>query len=520
MTDDQETHVSHASGKLVIVRNGQQMSIASPCPEILERLVTKVLRFLHDDRHGCRISVGTEPLLRPPQLPARPNSDQRSPFATAGLELIVRYLARKCGFDVQRQGYRPGPTCLTEPDVEAVGKGGPCDSQLLSFVRRFEHGLIRHRPGVNRCWLLAQMIRAWPDASFAIATASYPEAWRIRKGLFRVGVKSTLATARYCPDRPGRVVIGTYTAMGHNQIECNKRDIFVSGNAAHALGEQAQRCLIQVDSRFRLFGLLPDDHRLSPSEKDRLVAAFGVREIVIPAHGFSEARPNIVWVPFRWHDRVGETADVLAVKRRLIWRHPIRNRRIARLGKTLVAGDTPALAADFDSVHRAVGNGRACRVVVLVDGLTHALALAERLPKWPIVAGRNISRAGLSGKQRRLLAERQRVWVTGGKMIVTAIGAEMLDISTASNRTVIIWGSSGPHLPALPLAWRVVPSGVTGGLLVVDIADYGSSVLVEWTRRRRAIYGSNEWLAPGTYPLAERIKRFLATRPGRARTRP
>ena len=38
MTDDQETHVSHASGKLVIVRDGQRMSIEPPCPEILERL--------------------------------------------------------------------------------------------------------------------------------------------------------------------------------------------------------------------------------------------------------------------------------------------------------------------------------------------------------------------------------------------------------------------------------------------------------------------------------------------------
>ena len=46
------------------------------------------------------------------------------------------------------------------------------------------------------------------------------------------------------------------------------------------------------------------------------------------------------------------------LRRKGIEEHPIRNRRIARLGKALVSADSATLAADFSSVCSEVDNDR------------------------------------------------------------------------------------------------------------------------------------------------------------------
>ena len=487
----------------MVARNGQRVSVAPQRPEVLEGLCTKALRYVPDGR-GYGLEAQLDLLL-----------DQDPPRPTAGLEWIVVYQLMKAGFDVKRRWYSPGPTGLPEPEVEAVRKNGPCDQQLLSFVQGFDHGLIRHRPGVDRNWLVAQMVLAWPDATFAIATASYGETRRIRKGLYRYGVKTTLVTTKSCPDRPGRVVIGTYTAMGHNEIECNKRHFFFAANASHALGEQAQRCLLQVDAGFRLFGLMSDDRELSPREHDLLVATFSLSEILVPAHGCEEIKPRVVWVPF--HRRgAGAAHNAADVKNRLVWNDPIRNRQLTRLAKAIRAGNLATLSNHFPTVAAALGHHRPYRMIVLVDGMDHLLALAERLPGWPIITGQHVDEIGLTAKQSRLLATRRGLWNTGAAMIVTAAGAESMEPITGGGMTVIIWASSGPGLPPIPPAWRMAPAGVARHILVIDVDEHHHPILAKWTRRRKKAYRDAEWFAPGADPLVERIKRFVAARPRRS----
>jgi hypothetical protein len=455
-----------------------------------------------DSSSGIQIVYGAESLLQPP-LP-RPN---------AGLMAVVQYMAAKRGLRVQvvRQPRLRG---LPPPAAFDPAGRSATDPDVLEFVRWHERGLITYANGVAPPWLVAQMILAWPDRRFVIASASCDEAHRLRKALYRWGIRTTLVTAKHCPDRPGRIVLGTYEATGHTQIECNKRDIFICANATHALRERAQLCLLQADAGFRLFGFLPGDHPLSPWERDWLAAGFGLETISIPAHGNREIAPGIVWVPFRWHDSRIQADDALVVKRHLIWHHHTRNRRIAKLARSLVAGDVATLAADFPSVAGVLPDDHARRVIVLVDGVEHAVAIADRLPRWPIIAGDPNERY-LADWQRCVLTHRRGLWNTGANMIVTTAGADSLEIS-GDTTTVVIWASAGRHLPPLPPAWRVVPAGEARRLLIVDIDDRGHSMLAEWTRRRKKAYGQAEWLPPGTDPLGARIERFLRSRPGRA----
>ena len=497
---------------VVVTRNGQHLSVTP----ITETLCTRVRRAVHDDQHGCRVVTVVEPLLASVEPPRRIRSEQKLPVPAAGLESIVRHLARKAGRKIVVRWHSPPPPPLPKPDFEVVCLRGLCDQQLLSFVRGFDHGLIRHSAGVDRNWLIAQLSHAYPNRTFVIATASYAEAKRIRKGLYRHAVKSTLVTSTRCPDRPGRVVIGTFAAMGHNSVECNKRHFFICANAAHALGEQAQRCLLQVDAGFRLFGLLPDDRRLSPAEKDWLVAIFGLRETVVPAHGYEEIKPDVVWVPFRRHGAGNVPDNVYEVKRQLIWNNHIRTRQIGRLAKAVKAADIATLNNDFPAVKAALGDERPRRTIVLVDSVNHALSVARRLSGWPIVAADYVDEMGLTGKQRQLLADRRGTWNTGAGMIVTAAGAESMAPITGGGMTVIIWASSGPGLPPIPPAWRMAAAGEAHKTLLVDIDDHHHPILARWTRRRRKAYRDAEWFAPGADPHVERIKQFLAARPERS----
>ncbi len=466
------------------------------------RLTTLRATMTSDSSSGIQIVYGTESLLQP-ALP-RPN---------AGLAAAVQYMAAKRGLRVQvvRQ-----PSLRGLPPLAAFDAAGrpATDPNMLEFVRWHERGLITYCHGVAPPWLLAQMILAWPDRTFAVATATYDEAHRIRRALYKLGVKTTLATSKHCPDRPERIVISTYEAMGHTAIECNKRDIFICANAAHALGERAQLCLLQADAGFRLFGFLAGDHPLSQWEEDWLTATFGLESISIPAHGYQEVTPGVMWVPFRWHDSRIQADDMLAVKQSLVWHHHARNRWIAKLAKNLVAGDMAIIAADFPGVAGALPGDHACRVIVLVDGVEHALAVADRLPGWPILADDTNERY-LTGQQRRILTERRDMWNTGANMIVTTAGADSLEINGGST-TVVIWASAGRHLPPLPPAWRIVPAGAARNLLIVDVDDRGHCLLASWARRRRQAYEQVEWLPPGADRLVARIRRFLRSRPGRA----
>lgn len=487
----------------VIHRNGQIVSACSDAPTTVLGALVTARHVIASDNHGNASLIAEHESL----------ANNATPRPNAGLITIVAYRLLQSRIRPAVVG-QPTVRALPPPALNNIPDHHPVDAAVLHFVSERSHGLIHYRTGVSRARIIAQMTQAWPHATFAIATASHGEAQRLRRQLYELGVKTTSVTTRWCPEHPGRIVIGTYAALGHTQVECNKRDFFVAANATHALGEQAQRCLLQVDAGFRLFGFVSEDVRFSPWEQDWLTATFGLDEIYVPGYAHQQVTPQVVWAPFRWHAQEGNGGNGKAVAQpQLIWRNHVRNRRIARLARALVAGDHTAIVTDAPDVAPALAANDARRVIILVDGVDHAVALAERLADWPIVTGDHVETRGLVSRQRRLLTAGTSRWVTGASTIVTTAGASRLDLG--DGQTMIIWASAGRHLPPLPPAWRMARTGEARELLLMDIDDRGSGPLVEWKRHRQAAYRRADWLPPGTDLLTARIERFLAERPKR-----
>jgi hypothetical protein len=179
--------------------------------------------------------------------------------------------------------------------------------------------------------------------------------------------------------------------------------------------------------------------------------------------------------------------EALDVKRRGVWRHPLRNRRVARLGRLLRAGDDERLRHQFPAVAQALDGTAAAGAYILVENLEHGLALARGLPGWPLIAGPSPTTNGFSAADVEILlagetARRQRPPFA----IVTAAGMQTL-VKPAPG--VVIRADGGVGLPALGAVDLLMPATHPGRrMLLVDFDDRHHPVLRRKSRRRREAY--------------------------------
>ena len=81
------------------------------------------------------------------------------------------------------------------------------------------------------------------------------------------------------------------------------------------------------------------------------------------------------------------------------------------------------------------------RVIVLVETIEHALALAERLPGWGLLAGTHVVTAGLSARHRHILEGRIRAGDGRPcRAIATPAGLAATDVEGAD---AIVVGNKG-----------------------------------------------------------------------------
>lgn len=500
----QEGPQKRSSRVVTVERHGRWLRVQPPCAGVLGALET-VCRVAEDDGgHGYRVREQLEPLLHRGAV----DSD-------AGLELIVWRLLQKAGYRVQRRWMAGKPRRLPAPDVSRVHPLGPCDDQLFSFVRANHEGIIRYsRPRINLAWLIAQLALALPEATIAVATASKDAAERLVRQLRKWLPDAGMATAKYCPQGFRRVIAATFFGLADPWVEVEKRDVVVVPDAREAISQRGRTALCPMDARFRLFGLLPAGCKLSPRERDRIVAIFGLKQIEIPRHGYHLRPIQTVMLPIEGGPHIPFDTGVLALKRQGIWTHPIRNRRIARLAEAIRKPDTCWLDQHAPAVGRAIQGEQCPHVTVLVEGVEHALALAERLPGWPIATGPEVIADGLDRQQRRQLIERHVEWSDSGHCIATTTGLATVNVAALD---VIIWAGGGQHLPPLPKEMLACKAAMQQQpLLLVDFRDRHHPRLRRWSRQRMAAYAVAGWFPPGVDPLLARVDAFLAQRPRRS----
>ena len=435
----------------------------------------------------------------------------------AGLESIALHLLGRAGLEVSYsvETMLP-PRAIPAPDAAAARRLGPVDRAMLDLVRDHDRGLVRYQAGAVRpARLIAQLALAYPDMTIAVARKRRTDVHRLGRQLRRLLPGTVDVVDGPCPKRLRRVVVATFLGLAEPGVEIEKKDFLIVPDAAEALEANARLAIPHAEAA-RLLGLLEIGRHLAPYDEDWVAAVFGLEEVVIPRHGHVGRPVEVVAVSCVGGRGRAADLDTVALKREGLWRHGLRNRRIAALARALADGDRRRLDAKYPAVAaRLEGRPRPLKVAVLVENIEHALAVAGRLPGWPIVAGAHIATVGLPGRPAGLLAQRR--WAGAGtpaRAIVTLAG---LEGSALEKLDVLVRADGGRHVPpALDGIAIRASAHVRRPLLLVDLDDRHHPRLREWARRRRAAYRERGWVV-GRVDPATRVERFLAGRPEGAR---
>jgi len=459
---------------------GQERSVRPPFEEVLSPLATHLhVAGVHPTRGFKTIPV-REPLVRAEDAPWG-----RQTIVPAGLEQVALDLLRRAGVAVHRVR-DPIPPCFT-PSAAVLAGSTLTDRSVVDFVAALDRGIIRVGPRVSVARLVAQVHLSFPDAKIAVAAARLGDVRRLGRALKPLAPATNWATHDDLPADPGRLVVATY--FGLAEI-IHKLDILICQDAREALSWRP-RFAIGHATKARLFGLTAGDRLRAPYDRDRAWALFGFDELEIPDHG-RVARP--VAVAF---ERISggpgpEGVGVVALKREGLWAHPVRNRRVARLARSLAGG---GLAAEHPAVAEGLGLDDP-GIVVLVEGIEHAEALVPALPGWDLLPG-SAGPAG-AGKVRA---------------IATLDGLARPDRDGVD---VVVRADGGIGVPAVLAHGWSTPYPGGRPLILVDFDDRHHPDLRRRSRGRRRAYRELGWAVDGEGPTTP-VDRFLATRPGAAR---
>jgi hypothetical protein len=498
--------VGQGAPYVTLRRCGATVQVEPACEEVRRALRTAVHVAHQVPGGGLRVFAAPVCLSR-----ERPGADGPALCLPAGLGPVAREALRRAGCRIEDRGQAPPP--LPPPDLARLGGLGAVDRTLLDAVRAHDRALLRHGPGVDPALLVAEVARAWPDLTVTVAVARRADAWRLGRALRGLLPDVSVVTGQNGPAEVGRVVAVTFAAMGHSaryrlpgyrMFDVSWLDIVMVPDALEATSQVARGCLGHA-ARARVYGLLPRDARPSPLQGDLLRAVFGFEEAVVPRHGYRERPVLVLRHPVRGGMELPPGLAGVALQRRGVWQHAVRNRQAARIAAAFAAGTAQAVLGP-DAADALPG------AVVLASNVEHALALAARLPEedWLLIASLDTHETGLTaGQVRRLNRPVGPFQPTAFRTITTPAVLPHLDWPG-----VLVRADGGVGLPALATEQLTErDDGPTRPLLLVDFDDRRHPQLRRRARLRWQAYAERGWFAPGTDPVQARVERFLATRP-------
>jgi hypothetical protein len=509
------TSTTPARRVVSVERRGQATSVQPPCSEVFAVLQT--MKHMYASRRGLggRTLKVAEDLFKVLDDFGGPQA-----ILPAGLESVALHLLERAGFEVRFsvETMLP-PRAIPAPDVAAARRLGPVDRVMLDLVHDHDRGLVRYKAGAVRpARLIAQVALAFPDRTIAVAAKRRADVRRLGRQLRRLLPGRVDVVDGPCPKRVSRVVGATFLGLGEPAVEIEKKDFLIVPDAAEALERNARDAINHAEGA-RLYGLMEIGRHLAPYDEDWVAALFGLEQVVIPRHGYVGRPVEVVAVKCAGGQRLAADLETVSTKGEGLWRDGLRSRRVAVLARVLADGDHQRLDAESSVVAaRLAGRGGPLKVAVLVENIEHALAIAERLPGWPIVAGSHVATVGLPGRPAGLLARRR--WAGAGtpdRAIVTLAGLAGPAGAGLERLDVLVRADGGQHVP--PALDGIVIRASTPNrrpLLVVDLDDRHPPRLRQWARQRRAAYLERGWVVSDGEQNTP-IARFLAGRPGGAR---
>ena len=433
------------------------------------------------------------------------NSRGRAYFDVGLAQIIEGWYAAR-GIDIQISNPLPA---LPPPAPAATWQVGVPDPVLLDAVCTRPGVLVRYDPAhVDPVRLAAQVALAWPQARLVVACARKDEVRRVVTHLRSVAVPADGAygSGELRPEELTtgiRVWVATYRGVSSPHIDARRADVVVLLNAREALGQlPAERVLREC--RGRVVGLLPANERLSIYERDLLWAStLAASPLDLPRHGLVRRSVRVVHIE---NDApvVRPDLDGLDLLRRGVWRHPARNRRLARLARLVHAGDRDELGRRHPAVATALAGRPVGRVVVLTAVVEHAEMLTRLIPNATMITGPMPGRA---------VVETDRTTAGTGSMIVTP---DALGMMALEDNDVIVRADAGVTLPPGLRPDHLYAHQLGPELLVVDVSDRHHPELRRAARLRERAYHAEGW-AVGPHRCLDAVRAFEATRPRRAR---
>jgi hypothetical protein len=430
----------------------------------------------------------------------------------AGLDDLVVEMLHRLRYDVEDQG-RASDSELKElghPQSLSGRLPRPIDARFLEVVRTAERGLVGYNPSqVVPAWLVAQVALAWPQSRIACATTHVQSAFDLRASIERMICEPVAeVNHRHHSSTNARIVVGTYQYLGGAEGDLHNRDILFSLSPAEMIANEYGKLTIRNANQSRLFGFLPTGIRWTPHDRDWCRAVFGRRELAIPRHGQSERPVCAIFLPIRGGPSLSDTGSMTDLLRRGIWNHPIRNRRIARIGRILAGGGDRTLKAVVgdDPSHELLSSYHpGAKVGVLVANIEQALELCRALPDWRLISDTTVLVWNMSYQDVEFLkaAHQRPTWPNSG-IIVTQAG-----LPRVSGLDILIRADAGTGV--IPTTWQAYADQATAQpILVVDFADRHHPVLRKRTRDRRQAYLQAGWRLPGE--LRTDLDHYLASR--------
>jgi hypothetical protein len=485
---------------ITLERCGQWLVTWQPCA-LLERLMTRRVGPRLHARYGCEVVSRPMRFFRP----CHDFFDRPGSSCLAGLEPVVVEFLTSSGYAVAWTENDDKPE-LHAPGLGRLDDFAQPDLALVEFVAGQTRGVIRYRHGpVELARLVGQVALAWPTARVLVIASVRRRAHDLWKGLRQLVPEAALSTGRWPYEGGSRVVVATPGALGMADI--GRRDLVFAEDAVQATrGLHGERI---VDARrARLFGFLEVAAQPSPFEADLIASLFGFGSLTIPRHGHVERGVEVAWARIEGGPRLSPELDVLGLKRYGLWRHVLRNRRIARLAEAVVkddqrpAGLSPTLAA-------AVGCLTARDVIIVVENVEHALALAQYLPNWRVrVAQDGLTVEGLPPEQIKRLQQR-RSWAQCAQPSGTIVTVSALEPELVASADILIRADGGLGKLALPANALTVPCDDRWPLLLVDFLDRHDPRLRLRSRQRAAAYEKEGWHRAGMDPEHEAVIAFL-----------
>jgi hypothetical protein len=490
-----------------LVRSGQYLEIRPALRGLDNYLYTIRHEAVPDEHHGVRVEKQPYPLV----WTQEGYGDQRYNQCFAGLEPMVREVLEAEGYDVVLSGERPAE--LPAPQLDRLNDSDAVDTPVLDLIRRRDRGLIRYASRtVEPATVIAQIALAWPTLKIVAVPTHVSEAVELRRQLQAVLGNVALFTGDHSPARGSRVVVATPNRVGTGAIAIERRDVYIAVNPEHIFTSpynevyQAYLDGIKCLWRARVYGLLADDTFLAPWQRSWLMALFGAEQVHVPRHGHHNLLVDVVFSRIYGGERVETDKDDVVLKRRGLWQHRLRNRRVAALFRTLAGKKTKVLARKFPDIAGYLDEPSWDRVGLLVEGVEHGLALARLLPGVPLITGPDVWTEGLSEKAIQII-ERGKKGTKKSCAIVTAEG-----LAQTAPFDVLIRADGGTGLLPLPESHAVVANDNDGRLLLIDCHDMHHTVLAKWSRQRRNAYVAAGWNVAGrAAPSAMDL--FVAQRP-------